>query len=283
MIDKKLLRLFGKRFIVSLAVATSLALLLVRWSYLRARDTAAQQTEQTAQAEQTIVKAHRALEGLPKIETLKTQEISTFRGYADNLKSASDSVSPLSLRPLSPGPLPKYGNVAIEYVDRVNRLAGDPQIKNTYEQAEAVMAELDKLLTYHAAMMKAVANVLDYNPSVDFQRFDLADEETKQRLELAKNGLERVMAQVEEAAKLYEDPGIEEIKISIRSLQAERDLLTQTGDLERWKMRFKEEQVKTLNNRVFFWHDKSKTLVSELTSIRKELVDLSQRWAAVGR
>jgi hypothetical protein len=101
-----------------------------------------------------------------------------------------------------------------------------------------VVGQTDQLLGFQAAVSKDLANVLDYNPTLDFRQFSPGDEDTMVRFDRAKG-----------AVGMYDDPSTKEVVQSIELLQNELEHFSQTDDLPRWKKVFAAEQVAIQLNR----------------------------------
>lgn len=283
MISASLLKAFFLRFAIAL-ISVSLVTLYFIWQpYLSARKLADGQRHDVEKTQQALTAARKTLDGLISPSDLPLQDPRTARAYADDASKASEAVSvatldlPASLRTV---PFQRAGSKLIR---QVNQILSDPATGKSYTEAGAALKTADMLLTYHAAMSLAVANVLDYNPTMDFQQFDLNSEDTRGRIAAAQDGLRKTSERVEEARKLYDDPTSEEIVRSIQVVQQELDLLEKSGDLGRFSSEFKKQQEIIRANRAAFWLVESKNIIAQLSEAVANLGKVSERWSSIRR
>lgn len=134
------------------------------------------------------------------------------------------------------------------------------------------------LVLHQQKVYQALRQILGYDASADMSSFNLADDDTKKRLELAQNGLSSAKQQLE-AARSNDDPTLGALIDRIATLQTSRDQLAAgTTSPSDWVAAFSLAQADIVINRDKYWQTASAPLAASLAQASEQYQDLSESW-----
>lgn len=205
--------------------------------------------------------------------------------YADAVRAQYDgnAVTPLRstnpLLALQPYPNPALGRT----IGQTNTLAraDRPHIIKLNQTLPRTRA----LLEYHAAVMRSLVNVLEYNPAIDFTQFDATSQDTKTRLSKAAQGLTKARGDLHDAQWKHQglDPHIQALQQFITQLEAAQAELARTGDTARWTTTVTTTQAAILQNRTTFWRESSRRQLQDLAADQDYFARSAAAWQGLGR
>jgi hypothetical protein len=278
-----LVRTFLKRFVIALAVVAAGSWLLVWGPYSRARQTVLSEIERREANRDTRLETKNLIEGITSPSAVPLRERDAWKSYANTLKQISDKIGESELIlpkklpsvPLTPTPALRA------LVNDVNEIITDPNFGQRYKRASEAFKKADQLVAYHAATISALTNLMEYDPALDFQSFNLGSEDTRDRLNRAKEGLAKTKKELEESESLYSDSTISLVVESVISLQKERDTFEQSGDKNRWIREFQRTQSAIVANRSTFWAKEKDATVNELKAAEVERAEILKIWIEI--
>lgn len=131
-------------------------------------------------------------------------------------------------------------------------------------------------ILHHASVMRALANLLEYNPSTDLSSDK--EQEIYQRLEVAKAGLNRTLEKIEGAPKYENDKTLNESINLINNLQAIRQKLSESLSQPQYT-KVKQDFISSvelsqkaiIENRAEFWLLEKNRITETIDSRQKKL------------
>lgn len=271
----KWLQLTAIRAIICLAVlAVAVALLFWLPSH-NAKSLIKIQLKQTDSALSKLGEAQNLLNTLPVLNQVQTQQVGSIKSYADQAQKSAGSFNRLNFK--NPGTVSSLFGTG-QLVKDTNQAVGETNANNGYMVASQDIALADKIFDYHAAVSQALVNALEYNPKDDTKNFNLNSDDTKQRLEAARQGLVKTDDKLLQAKKIYNDPTIDEVTALISRLRYARFQLSQNGDVNAWISRVDDSQSRIVDNRTKFWSAESKKLAKKLQADAVELRKTQTAW-----
>lgn len=278
-----LAKTFLIRFTIALGVVAAGSWLLVWGPYSRARETVLSEITRREANRDTRSYAQDRIEGIAPPSNIPLRQRDAWKSYANTINQISDKISATEL--ILPKKLPAVPFTPMPalraLVKDVNSRITDPNFGQRYKRASEAFKRTDQLLSYHAATVSALANLLEYDPAVDFKQFDIGSEDTQKRLDLAKEGLDRTKKELEEAVPLYSNPSLSEVMESVDHLQQELTLLEQKGDKNRWIREVGRAQSAIVANRDSFWTKERASVIGELKAAEAERAEILNRWIEI--
>jgi hypothetical protein len=278
-----LVRTFLKRFVIALAVVAAGSWLLVWGPYSRARQTVLSEIARREANRDTRVETQNLIEGITSPSAVPLRERDAWKSYANTLKQISDKIGSSELiLPKKLPPVPLTPTPALRaLVNDVNEIITDPNFGQRYKRASEAFKKADQLVAYHAATIFALTNLMEYDPVLDFQSFNIVSEDTKERLDRAKDGLEKTKKKLGEATPIYTDSALPSVIESVENLQKERDFLEQNGDKNRWIREFQRTQSAIVGNRDTFWVKEKNATLNELKAAEVERAEILKIWIEI--
>lgn len=195
------------------------------------------------------------------------------KAYADKAVEAQgsfDDFAPKMLRPIK-------STARDDRIEPFNQIISNNGYTKTVLEASQVLKADKAFLIHHAAVMKAVANILEYNPTVDLSTNDT--EQLNQRLSAAEAGLAKTIERLNDAPKYESDKTLEEVKTQVQAVQQSRDKLASDLLSDKYQTNKQEfidvvqsAQKVIIANRSAFWVTESQKLIglSQEKQIRLE-------------
>ncbi len=213
--------------------------------------------------------ARQRLKDLPNPETIIPGKKSA-RAYANKINEAKGAFSTAQLK-ISPlidnqGRNDRIGNF--------NSVVSDPNYRQAITQGGAALSADHAFLVHHAAVMLALANLLEYDPVKD-----LSSDKTEtltQNLNAAKGGLQITIDRINSAPKYDNDKTLGKAAALIAEAQSARDKLTGTLNSDNFP-KAKEVYINIVQraqrdiifNRNNFWAVESKRLLKMTDDAQK--------------
>lgn len=214
-----------------------------------------------------------------KAEYAAPQELGPARRSAKEASSYSETFSSIKYIDL-PQKIDAFYKWSL--IKKVNSLAENQvELINAYRKSTDTLDQVDKLLAYRSQSLKALVNILEYNPRDDFQNFALGSQQTSFSLKAAKIGLAKAADNLKQVEALYADPGLKELQEISARLQKERELLEKEGDLPRWINEIESAQKQALANREKFWLRESAEALENLAEAKKLLQKNTTEWLSL--
>jgi hypothetical protein len=169
------LKQFLPRLVVSLLVIGAATVYFIWQPYARARQVLLSEIERREANRTARLATQRAIKETPSPSSITVQAPGLVKSHAANIQKIADDaqstqlIAPPRLPPVKRTPIP--GLRAL--VAAVNQIIDDPLFGSRYHRTGEYLEHASSLLTYHAGIMAALANVLEYNPSIDFADFDI--------------------------------------------------------------------------------------------------------------
>lgn len=277
----KLIKQFLVRFIVALLIIGGLTIRLYWWPAHQMRRVASQQAQQVEQVRQLLVSSRKTIAKINDPSVIERGKPPTGKQYAEDIAKIATELQKVNIDPPpSVNYSPALGSTA-RLISNINSLIADQKSIAAYKNANDASLALHSLLNYHSNVMKATANILDYDPAIDFKRFDLASKDTQTRLQKAKDGLDKVLKSLNATVDPKIDVTGQDLINDVKFLQAERDQLASTGNLAGWQQAVKNTQDKIQGNRSAFWRGEKSSLTKQLFILDGVLTDMVQKWINV--
>ena len=276
-----LIKQFIVRFIIALLCIGALAVWLSWWPTHQLRGQATKAANQLEQARQSLQASRKSLAKIDDPTNIAKGKPPTGKQYAADIARVETEIQKVTISP--PKTLhysPTFGSTN-KLLGAINALIASPQTVTAYKNADQASASLHSLLTYHSDVMKTVANILDYDPAVDFKKFDLASKDSQTRLNKAKTGLDKTLKGLGTSISPKLDPAGQDLINSVRDLQTERGKLAVNGDLVNWQAAVKKAQNDIQANRSIFWNQEKSALIKQLIILDQILTDTVQKWIKV--
>jgi hypothetical protein len=271
----KWLRLTALRAIICLLVLAAAVAFLFWLPSHTARSLIKTQLEQADSAISKLNEAQNLLDTLPVLNQVQTQQVGSIKAYAVQAQKSANSFNQLNINnPSTVSSLIGTGQL----VKDANQAVYKTNVNNSYRAASQDIALADKIFDYHAAVSEALVNVLEYNPKDDIKNFIFNSDDTKQRLEAARQGLVKTDDKLLQAKRIYNEPSIDEVTALISRLRYARYQLSQNGDTAAWISRVDDSQSRIVNNRTNFWSAESKKLAKKLQADATELRKTQAAW-----
>lgn len=186
------------------------------------------------------------------------------RQFANKINEAKGSFSSKTLT--IPSTLDSLGQN--ERVIKFNEVVGDPLYRDTTLQATQALRDDQLLLTYHGAVMLALANLLEYNPSSDLSSG--SSETLTQNLSAAQAGLQVTIDRLGSVPKYQPDQNLTDLIAIVSKLEPARAKLSSaidTPDFSKEKSAFitviHKAQGNIIANRSNFWSQQSIKLIAQ--------------------
>lgn len=268
------------RFAIIFIILIVLAFAITWWPTNQAKNMIIEQKKLSAQATSQLKQAQADLAYLPSINPANVRKAGSFKLYSDQAQQASDRFNKITLiRP--PDLQPIFGistNSEYGIIKDVNSALAQIHQKTMYTNSRNDTETADKLMAYHAAVSKALVNILEYDPVADMQSFSLNSSDSQQRLKLAHDGLIKTDQQLQDAKKLFADTSIDEVTAQISGLRYARFQLSQNGDTAAWIKAIEEAQDKIIQNRINFWKHTTDPIKTKLADDQIEMLKINSLW-----
>jgi hypothetical protein len=239
------------------------------------------QIQQLESADQILKSYNQILDQVKDPALIARGNPPTGKLYAQDIKKAAAKLQKIKLtQPVKINYFYAFGN-SKQLINDYNMLANKKELKDEYLNIEAIYNKLNSFLVYHASIMEAVANVLDYDPVKDFASFDINSPDTQERLSRANNGLAKAAERIKKAAKADFDPSVIKLDNQIKFLQEERNYLVQSHDIKKWTNSVYEAQIKIQSNRSEFLRTNYFLLKEEIAKTEEIINNNKLNWQKV--
>jgi len=267
-------------------VIVALVLLILVWIPVqRAKSLVLSQIQTSATGIEKLEEAHSSLSSLPSMNNIKTQQIGELKRYADYAQKVSDDFFAVKFK--LPKPIPSFLALNLftgkQIINDTSDLISSEKVGELYLTTSNNIDAADKLMAYHAAVSKALINILEYNPAADTKNFLLGSEDTIKRLDLAQKGLEKTARDLREVKGAYVDKSLEELISLVGELQNARDNLAKFGSTKDWITEISSAQSEIISNRVGFWIGATQAITTSLKSNLEDVVQVNKLWEDTAR
>lgn len=268
---KSFLVFFGPRLALSFALVFGVAFFFFVRPQQTVNSTVNNHLNEVQNLNQSLQNARERLKLLSSPDSIKPSEPGA-RMYANQLDDAKGVFTVPKLN----WPPPVKNIRKEEKVIKFNAVLANNTYRNTVVASQQALKADQDFILHHAAVMRAVANLLEYNPEADLSSGK--EEEIYQRLIVAKEGLDRALKRLDEAPKYTSDKTVNEVKKSIQSVQGSLQKLTESLSKPEYAAEKKEfaglvksAQVQIIKNRAAFWEPEKTKLIEATEKKQREL------------
>jgi hypothetical protein len=244
-----------------------------------ATKTIRQQVKSADIAINNIQNAKNDLQNLPQIDQVSIRQLHSFSNYTDEVSVAAKKLNKLSIYSAQPK---KIFNIAgIKKVKDTNQQIADQSQQEALKQANTDISTAFKLADYQSKVSKSLTNVLEYDAAGDTVGFALGSDDSNQRLDLAKRGLDKTIKELKAYDGTYDDKNLASLIFLVEGMQAAGEQFSQNGDTAQWAMQVNQIQQHILTNRKVLWIDQSAAIIPKLSKDANQLSHAAQRWRAL--
>jgi hypothetical protein len=201
---------------VSLAVVWAVAFFVVVLPHDQALEQIKQQAKSIEAVQTALTKGQELLSSLPDPKSIAPQTKDAARNYTQKISSA---IPVFNMQ--APSKLPAFTPIwSEEKITKYNTVANDTKFINALDQAKASLQGGEAFFNHHYAVMKALANLLEYNPAQDTSYTN--NDAIIGAMEAAGSGLATTLKRLDDAPK-YSDPTLDGVKKKVKDLDAARE------------------------------------------------------------
>ena len=216
----KVSALFLLRLVVSFAVVVPIVFFGVINPHQQALDQVTSQKETVAAVVTALNEGQKKLKELPGPKSITPQTRKAAHDYAQKL----NAVLPV-FNTAVPSRLPILTSLwAEEKVTKYNAAASDTKLVNALGQAKGALQGGEAFFNHYYAVMKALANLLEYNPTVDTKSTN--GDVLAGAMEAAGGGLAATQKGLDDAPK-YFDTTLDNVKKQIELVDSARNSYSQ--------------------------------------------------------
>jgi hypothetical protein len=271
----------GSRAAVVLTVVILLLWLVALRPIQSAKNLAKEQNRAAVLDLAKLEKVKTTLATLPQVKAVKTQQISAFADFSNEINKSQEILNKLSIS--MPEHIKHVTGISLtsrsDIIAQTNQAVDQVNQSGVAKQINKDMQTAQKYINYEAAVSKVLNNILDYNPAADMSGFIPGSEDSLQRLSLAKEGLSKTELRIINLQGSYNDPTFREVVEQIRVLQSAERELEQNTDTKAWASFVAKAQSEIIANRQVFWNSESATLVSKLSKDKQQLSKTMRIWS----
>lgn len=237
-----------------------------------------QQVSAAQNVQTSLEQAASTLKGLPGPSVITLQLLGSARDYTERLLVSApvfNHESPAVLTTLRSFP-------PHQKIRAYNTVVSDAAFISTYGESRTLLDSVKELVSYHTAVMKALENLLEYQPAADTDKAD--QEELLQALRTTGGGLEKTNARLDSLPDYTDEtmPATRELLAELETIRKEYETAVELGKdqgplRQRYIEAFSEAQQTILADRETFWSTRSESATAGLENARREFAPFLTR------
>lgn len=242
------------RLLVSFAVVLGTGYIFFVQPKQAAQNTIRSHIQETRNLSQALQNSRERLKTLSQPQTIVPGKPGA-RAYANQLNDAKGAFG--ADQPKVPKIL--ENKTQDKRVSQFNQVITDKDYQNSLADASRILAFNRDFLSHQAAVMKALANLLEYDPAVDMAA-GMKEEELQARLQATQAGLERTLQRLDQVRHYTSDKSLYQVTVLVDKLQKEQIRLTENmtnPEFSKRKQDFidlvRTTQIQIIENRDIFW------------------------------
>lgn len=257
------------RFVIGLGLSAAIVLLLIIRPHKQAVTVIETYVKQLKFADNSLEDGAKTLSDLPAPDTITLRSRGSVRSYVQTVKNALPAFN--TQLPAQPDiGLVIWQNRAITTYNETSR---EEAFQEAYNRLSAAINNSANFTRHHAAIMQALANLLEYDPVIDTESTN--PQVILDHLIAAAGGLNKTKHQLEQAPP-YDDPSLEAIFSAIKTIEDRRDAFdtaAQAGTAQgpekaAFITAVTDAQQTILHNRIEYWQSTQPDVSEQLRAAR---------------